>query len=59
MSKYTKVAASVTIHRIPGMTPKGRKEICDWLRMLARNIQRSPDSFAETFRAQWNYAPKK
>ena len=51
----SKVAASVTIHEISNMTDKGRKDICDWLRNLARDVQREPESFAKTFRARYLY----
>jgi hypothetical protein len=37
------------------MTDKGRKEVCDWLRKLARDLQREPESFAKTFRARYLY----
>jgi len=50
-----KVAASVTVYQVADMTDKGRKEVCDWLRRLARNLQREPESFAKTFRARYLY----
>lgn len=53
-----KVAASVTVYRIPDMTFKGRKAICKWLRGLADAIEREPESFAKTFRARWMYQEK-
>ena len=37
------------------MTDKGRKEVCDWLRRLARDLQREPEAFAKTFRARYLY----
>jgi hypothetical protein len=50
-----KVAASVTVYQVADMTDKGRKEVCDWLRKLARDLQREPESFAKTFRARYLY----
>jgi hypothetical protein len=50
-----KVAASVTVYRVADMTDNGRKEVCDWLRKLARDIQREPETFAKTFRARYLY----
>lgn len=52
-----KVAASVTVYQVADMTDKGRKEVCDWLRKLARDIQGKPESFAKTFRARYFYTP--
>ena len=52
-----KVAASVTVYRVADMTKKGRKEVCGWLRKLADDLQREPESFAKTFRAQYLYSP--
>jgi hypothetical protein len=40
------------------MTDKGRKDICDWLRKLARTVQNEPYSFAKTFRARYLYPAK-
>lgn len=54
-----KVAASVTIYRVPEMTTKGRKNICDWLRKLADDIQREPEAYAKTFRARYHYPAEK
>lgn len=53
-----KVAASVTIYRVPEMTMKGRKKICDRLRKLADDIQREPEAYAKTFRARYHYSVK-
>ena len=50
-----KVAASVTVYQVEDMTDKGCKEVCDWLRKLARDLQREPESFAKTFRARYLY----
>ena len=59
MSKiYGKVAAQVTVHRVADMTDNGRKQVCDWLRKLARDLQREPGAFANTFRARYMYAAK-
>jgi hypothetical protein len=49
------VAASVTVYRVADMTTKGRKEVCGWLRKLADDLQREPESFAKTFRARYLY----
>ncbi len=51
-----KVAASVTVYEVANMTDKGRKEVCDWLRKLARDFQREPEAFAKTFRSRYLYA---
>jgi len=53
--KTDKVAASLTVYRIADMTPKGRKAICSWLRKLAADIQKEPESFAKMFRARYLY----
>jgi len=53
----SKVAASVTVYRVADMTPKGRKEVCAWLRRLCAAIQRHPESFDKTFRARYMYIP--
>ena len=53
--KKDKVAASVTVHQVADMTDKGRKAVCDWLRKLARDLQREPDAFSKTFRARYLY----
>jgi hypothetical protein len=53
------VAASVTVYRVADMTAKGRKEVCGWLRKLADDLQREPESFAKTFRARYWYEVKK
>ena len=50
-----KVAASLTVYQVADMTDKGRKEVCDWLRKLARDLQREPETFAKTFRARYLY----
>lgn len=55
----TKVAASLTVYRVADMTYKGRKQIGDWLRMLAHELQAHPESFSKTFRARYNYIPTK
>ena len=48
-----KVAATLTIHRIPEMTQRGRKNVVNWLRRLAREILVEPESYAKTFRARY------
>lgn len=48
-----KIAASVTVYKVADMTDKRRKEVCDWLRKLARDIKREPETFAKTFRARF------
>jgi hypothetical protein len=55
MSEKEKVAASVTIHEIPNMTLRGRKNICNWLRQIARDIAKEPQVFSKTFRARYLY----
>lgn len=50
-----KVAATLTVHRVADMTKKGRKEVSNWLRRLADDIQEHPESFAKTFRARYLY----
>jgi hypothetical protein len=50
-----KVAASLTVYQVADMTDKGRKEVFDWLRKLARDLQREPETFAKTFRARYLY----
>lgn len=57
--RSTNVAASLTVYRVPDMTAKGRKEVCDWLRKTARDLQFHPQSFAKTFRARYMYEPKR
>ena len=52
-----KVAASVTVYQVADMTTKGRAEVCGWLRKLADDLQREPESFAKTFRARYLYSP--
>lgn len=51
-------AASVVIHRVADMTAEGRREVCDWLRRLADNLESEPEAFAKTFRGRYLYAPK-
>jgi hypothetical protein len=55
-SRPYSVAASLTVYRVADMSDKGRKEICDWLRKQARDIQREPESFGQRFRARYLYA---
>lgn len=57
--RSTNVAASLTVYRVPDMTAKGRREICDWLRKTARDLQFHPQSFAKTFRARYMYEAKR
>ena len=52
-----KAAASVTVYQVANMTTKGRKAVCGWLRKLADDLQREPESFAKTFRARYLYSP--
>ena len=59
MKVKTKVAASVMVYGVAEMTPKGRREVCNWLRRLAGDLQREPDTFAKTFRARYWYEVKK
>lgn len=60
MRKYDKqavvVAASVTVYRVDGMTTRGRKAVCGWLRKLADDLYTEPEAFAETFRARYLYS---
>ena len=49
----------MTVYRVADMTKKGRKEVCGWLRKLADDLQREPESFAKTFRARYLYSPNK
>jgi hypothetical protein len=51
-----KSAAILTVHRIPEMTKKGRRDVCSWLRRLADDIQNEPKTFAKTFRARYMYS---
>jgi hypothetical protein len=53
--KKDKVAASVTVYQVADMTDKGHKAVCDWLRKLAKDLQREPDAFSKTFRARYLY----
>ena len=54
-----KVVASLTVYQVADMTDKGRKEVCDWLRKLARDLQHEPETFAKTFRARYLYPANK
>ena len=61
MKKKTRweVAAVLAVHEIPNMTDKGRKGVCCWLRKMAADIQREPESFAsKAFRARYLYPVK-
>jgi len=51
-----KVAVSVTVHQGADMTMKRRKAVCEWLRTLADDLQREPEYFAKTFRAQYLFS---
>jgi len=53
-----KAAAILTIHRIPDMTRRGRRRVSDWLRNVARDIEREPEAYAKTFRARYLYTKK-
>lgn len=57
MKTKHKVAASLTVYEISNMTQRGRKNICNWLRRLARDITAEPEAFSKRFRARYLYAP--
>lgn len=50
-----KVAASLSVYEVGDMTDAKRKEVCDWLRKLARDLQRDPKAFSAKFRARFLY----
>lgn len=53
------LVASATVHGIPSMTASARRDLCNWLRKLARDIQREPEAYAEKFRARFYLVPGK
>lgn len=55
MKKQVGCAAVLTIHRIPQMSNQGRRNICNWLRKLAKDIDKEPEIFSNTFRARYLY----
>ncbi len=50
-----KLAASLTIHDAAMMTPKGKKDIADWLRLQAKNVLKESDKYSTRFRAAFYY----
>lgn len=52
-----KSAATVTIKAPGAMTPKGRKDIADWLRQHADDLERDGKDYVETgsFRGRYAY----
>ncbi len=54
-SKKSKVAASITIHDAAKMTPKGRKDIANWLRQQAKNLLKESSNYSTRFRASYLY----
>lgn len=53
-----KVAASMVIYRIPAMSLRGRKNVVNWMRRIARDMLREPESFSRTFRARYFYGSR-
>ena len=48
-------AAILTIKDAARMTPKGRKEIAQWLRIQAKNVERDGEEYARRFTARYLY----
>jgi hypothetical protein len=53
--KKEKCAASITIHDAADMTPKGKKEIAEWLRKQAKMLLKEGDNYPTRFRASYLY----
>ncbi len=53
--KKDKIAASITIHDAAMMTPKGKKDIVDWLRLQAKMFLKEGDNYSTRFRAAFYY----
>jgi len=55
--KDYKVAATVTVYRAAEMTDKGRKSVCDWLRKVARTVERTPEVLGSKLIARYWFRP--
>jgi len=49
------VAARLSVFDIPSMTDKGRKQICNWLRQKADEIQGYPKAYNKIYCARYLY----
>jgi hypothetical protein len=52
-------AAILTIKEANNMTKKGKKQIANWLRQQADNLEKDGHLYAENFRARYLYATNK
>lgn len=50
-----KTAATVTIHRAPDMTRRGRKNIANWLRRQANFLEFDYAELSRRYTARWQY----
>jgi hypothetical protein len=55
MKKKAKSAAIVTIRRAGEMTPKGRREVAQWLRRTARLLTLEGKNLSSRFTARYLY----
>jgi hypothetical protein len=61
MKKSVKVetAAVVTINEAWDMTPRGRKDVADWLRRTAADLVKHGSEYGKRFTARYRYDAKK
>lgn len=50
-----KIVASIMIHDAAMMTPKGKKDIADWLKKQAKMLLKEGDNYTTRFRAAFYY----
>lgn len=53
--KEPQVVARVTIERASEMTPKGRKEVADWLRSEARNLVKLGREYSRRYVGRYSF----
>jgi chromosomal replication initiation ATPase DnaA len=55
MKKRYESAAILTIKDAANMTPKGRRQVADWLRRQAKDLLSLGDQYDKTLRARYLY----
>jgi len=53
--KKEKIAATLTVRRCAEMTPAGRRDIGNWLKRLAKDVEQHGNSLAPRFQARYLY----
>ena len=49
-------AAVLTIKNVAQMTPRGRRDVCDWLRRQIGHVEQNPHAFAGKYCARFIYS---